>query len=185
MREVKHSGEWLPEALRDLAASARHQAPPDLGAALKTAYLRRHAGRRRARRMCVAAFAVLVLALSAALGTLRKPATVANNPHPAPVVAARVGTALAVPPAAESSLAASMPPAGASAEIVTESFLPLPAYSPRIADEDLRVVRVELKGESLRLVGAPVHEENADRLLLADFVVGQDGTPYAVRLVLR
>ena len=185
MREVRHSGEWLPEALRDLAMSERHQAPPELGAALKAAYLRRHAGRRRTRRMRVAAVVGLVMALFAALGTLHKPATVANNPHPAPAVTARVGAALAVSPAADLSLAASRPPAKAPATIVTESFLPLPAYSPQIADEDLRVVRVELKGESLRLVGAPVHEENADRLLLADFVVGQDGTPYAVRLVPR
>jgi hypothetical protein len=59
----------------------------------------------------------------------------------------------------------------------------LPAYDSRLNHEELRVVRLQLPGEALRRVGVPVQEENAERLIFADFVVGQDGTPYAFRLV--
>ena len=51
------------------------------------------------------------------------------------------------------------------------------------AGDELRVVRLEMPGEDLRLVGAAVTEEIARRRVTADFVVGHDGTPYAVRLV--
>ena len=51
------------------------------------------------------------------------------------------------------------------------------------AGDELRVVRLEMPGEDLRLVGAPVMEKLAGRHVTADFVVGHDGTPYAFRLV--
>jgi hypothetical protein len=62
-------------------------------------------------------------------------------------------------------------------------FVALPSSDQAVRGEELRVIRLELTGRALRLVGAPVSEEIADRRVLADFVVGQDGTPYAVRLV--
>jgi hypothetical protein len=48
---------------------------------------------------------------------------------------------------------------------------------------DWQIVRLELTGAELRMVGAPVTEELADRRVRADFLIGRDGTPYGVRLV--
>lgn len=59
----------------------------------------------------------------------------------------------------------------------------LDTYDPATAPSELAVVRLELSGADLRLMGAPVAEDLSDRRLLADIVVGNDGTPYAVRLV--
>lgn len=64
-----------------------------------------------------------------------------------------------------------------------DDFVPLPSYDLRTQTEDLRIVRLRLNGRALRLVGAPVSAAIDDRSVLADFVVGQDGTPYAVRLL--
>lgn len=64
-----------------------------------------------------------------------------------------------------------------------QEFLALPAYNPTVRLEDANVVRVEMPGSTLRLVGAPVSAESGQRRVLADFVVGRDGTPYAVRLI--
>ena len=49
--------------------------------------------------------------------------------------------------------------------------------------DELRVVRVQLPASALWQMGAPLNSDTANRRMLADFVVGQDGTPYAVRLV--
>ena len=61
--------------------------------------------------------------------------------------------------------------------------MPLDAYDPAMTPSELQVVRLELSGADLRLMGAPVGEDLSDRRLLADIVVGNDGTPYAVRIV--
>ncbi len=63
------------------------------------------------------------------------------------------------------------------------SFLPLPTYDPVGAKDELQIIRVEMPIQDLRLVGAPVGADVPNRLVRADFVVGHDGTPYAVRLV--
>lgn len=63
------------------------------------------------------------------------------------------------------------------------AFVALPSIEMIPAGDELRVVRLEMPGEDLRLVGAPVTEEIARRRVTADFVIGHDGTPYAVRLV--
>jgi hypothetical protein len=59
----------------------------------------------------------------------------------------------------------------------------LPGWSSATPSEQLRIVRMELPASALRMVGAPVSQEVTERPVLADFVVGQDGTPYAMRLV--
>ncbi|HJX83252.1 MAG TPA: hypothetical protein VJ723_02780, partial [Candidatus Angelobacter sp.] len=59
----------------------------------------------------------------------------------------------------------------------------LPSYDPAMAPGDLQIVRLELTGAELSLVGAPVTEALTDRRIRADFLVGRDGTPYGVRLV--
>src|SRR5262249_33599758 len=64
-----------------------------------------------------------------------------------------------------------------------EGFVALIAVDSSITQDDLRVVRLQLSGADLRLMGAPVAEDLSDRRLVADIVVANDGTPYAVRLV--
>ncbi|MBZ5523419.1 MAG: hypothetical protein LAP21_14385 [Acidobacteriia bacterium] len=186
MREVKQSGDWLPEALRELGAASSRHAPPQVGAALKDAFVRRHAARRRAQHLRLAAIAAMVL-LAAGIVSLRSPrsggqGSSRSDQATPPSVPASFGTALAVNAPSDASLAASRPKPQTSG-IAQRSFVALPSYDPHLTHEDLRVVRLQLSGEALRRVGVPVQEESTERLLLADFVVGQDGTPYAFRLV--
>ena len=62
-------------------------------------------------------------------------------------------------------------------------FLALPGYDPAVPADELHVVRVQLPGSALWQMGAPVSPDSGARQFMADFVVSQDGTPYAVRLV--
>ena len=64
-----------------------------------------------------------------------------------------------------------------------DDFMILPSYDPAPVDDELRIVRLEVPGTTLQLMGAPVNEEISDRRMVAEFVVGADGTAYAVRLV--
>jgi hypothetical protein len=64
------------------------------------------------------------------------------------------------------------------------TFLPLPSYDSRVfRKDDLQIIGVEMPIQDLRLLGAPVGADVPNRQVRADFVVGHDGTPYAVRLV--
>jgi hypothetical protein len=62
-------------------------------------------------------------------------------------------------------------------------FLALPGYDPAVPADELHVVRVQLPASALWQMGAPVSPDSGARKFMADFVVNQDGTPYAVRLV--
>ncbi|MGZ4896228.1 MAG: hypothetical protein ACXVJ0_07230 [Candidatus Angelobacter sp.] len=62
-------------------------------------------------------------------------------------------------------------------------FLALPGYDPAVPADELHVVRVQLPASALWQMGAPVSPDSGARRFMADFVVSQDGTPYAVRLV--
>lgn len=62
-------------------------------------------------------------------------------------------------------------------------FLALPAFAFVTPEEDLRVIRVEMPVSSLRLLGARVNDELVTQRIVADLLVGADGTPYAFRLV--
>lgn len=76
-------------------------------------------------------------------------------------------------------------PAPASAEQVSDEgrFIPLPSYDPAVLAGDLQMVRLEVTGSDLRLLGAPVAGDLSDTRVTADFITDRDGTPYAVRLV--
>lgn len=66
-----------------------------------------------------------------------------------------------------------------------ELFVALPSFAFRAQDEQLRVIRVSMPVSSLRLLGAPVNDEPMTRrLTTVDLLIGSDGTPYAVRLVM-
>ena len=62
-------------------------------------------------------------------------------------------------------------------------FLALPSFAFVAPEEDLRIVRVQMPVSSLRLLGARVNDELITHDVVADLLVGADGTPYAFRLV--
>jgi hypothetical protein len=65
----------------------------------------------------------------------------------------------------------------------SRQFLALPGYDPTVPADELHVVRVQVPASALWQMGAPVSPDSGARKFMADFVVSQDGTPYAVRLV--
>lgn len=182
----------LAEALRGLAASSHQGAPAELGAGLATAFRRHHARRRLVRRIGIGTLAAC-LALAAGLMSLRSHSPhqvpgkeiVKEQPSVVPVKASEaitIANAVTTPPrpvkkqvkpkAANSSLAAA-----------PRQFLALPGYDPAVPADELHVVRVQLPASALWQMGAPVSPDSGARKFMADFVVSQDGTPYAVRLV--
>jgi hypothetical protein len=191
MREVdpirNPSDALLSAALHRLATGSPQDAPAELGAELAQAFRRHHRRRKQARMAAITAMAAC-LALVAALLAMRKPAV-----HKATPLA--VQQQLAVNPGTEPPLsqqaeaqepsrpASQTRPASAASSAGEDGFVTLDAYDPATTSGDLQVVRLELSGADLRMIGAPVTEDLSDRRLLADVVVDEDGTPYAVRLV--
>lgn len=179
----------LTGALRHLAASSRQGAPAEIGAGLAIAFRRQHARRRLVRRTSAVALAACV-ALVAGLVSIRSVRQSPNKEQPHEVAAgvpdktantARVTTVAVMPVHRE------VRPARLKASAVRASsrdeFLALPGYDPAVPADELHVVRVQLPASALWQIGAPVSPDSGARKFLADFVVGQDGTPYAVRLV--
>lgn len=65
----------------------------------------------------------------------------------------------------------------------TGEFVPLP-YGENFSEGDSgMVVRVEMTRGTLETLGYPVDEANANEVIQADLLVGEDGLPRAVRLV--
>ncbi|HTC95864.1 MAG TPA: hypothetical protein VK699_20655 [Terriglobales bacterium] len=206
MREIDkfesgpHSEDRMARALRRLAAEAPRSAPPELGAGLGSAF-RRHHQRRRIRNAGVAALMIVCLSSAGWLftraGKKTTPEVTMHHPAPAPAVkqtaaANTAGTEKISSPGTQETkkIAKHAPRRGVQSrqQIQTaarqeDDFLPLPAYDPDVAQSELQIVRVQMPIQDLRLVGAPVGPEIPNRPVLADFVVGRDGTPYAVRLV--
>jgi len=196
-REVNNTEARLSKALRSLSATSPGSAPPEIGYALAEAFRRHHARRRMLRRSALAAAIVTLIALPPVLvlsrqhgiGTASQNAhgTVTNAPSPAGVhsdlpplkreTTSRSGIRQRVV-ATKTATKTKMNPVARR-----DDFVPLPTYSLRSQAEDLRIVRLQVNGRDLRLVGAPVSGDIDERPVLADFVVGQDGTPYAVRLL--
>jgi len=188
----------LARALRGLAASSRQGAPAELGAGLAAAFRRHHARRRLVRRASIAALAAcLILAIGLmSLGsrsTHKPPAKATVQPQPGGVPvrapeaakgqeAAIVAKAMKTSPQ-PASKHAKPPKAGHSTVASRRQFLALPGYDPAVPADELHVVRVQLPGSALWQMGAPVSPDLGARRFMADFVVSQDGTPYAVRLV--
>ena len=179
----------LSAALNRLAKGTARQAPAGVGEQLAQEFRRHHQRRRRARAVVVLSLAACLALAVALLLSLQQPAPTAPSVarQPAPVVApeqARQNPATTNGPAQEKALPASHRSARAKASNANESgFMLLSAYDPATEPAEMQVVRLELSGADLRLVGAPVAEELSDRRLLADIMVASDGTPYAVRLV--
>jgi hypothetical protein len=194
--EDRFSEGHLSEALGRLARHSERSAPPEVGAALLDAFRRRQAARRGMRTLRMTAIAALLL-FAAGLIFITKE----RRPHPAPIAAAiqsPIPAAQATdstPSGSKTDFASGRAPIhrtqhrlskpGSVAQHAERSsdFMVLPGWSSAAPREQLRIVRMELPASALRMVGAPVSEEVSERPVLADFVVGQDGTPYAMRLV--
>ncbi|HLJ86958.1 MAG TPA: hypothetical protein VKZ53_09040 [Candidatus Angelobacter sp.] len=181
----------ISEALRSLAKTPQREAPPELYGRLSGAFHRHHA-RRQARAMrMLAAAACLIAAILAGwqwrkmdiFSSLPQPPTIAKVPAPpTPAAPTLVGTnhsqipaPVPVPHRRRAGRTGDTQAAQASA------FLALPAYEAGAPLDDLRVVRLDMLGADLRLIGVPISERIADRHVQADFLVGRDGTPYAMR----
>lgn len=194
MREIDPQPDTrLTEALRRLAASSQQSAPPKLGAGLLGEFRRHHARRRRIRLASISAV-VACLALAVSLVLLHKPLQQQNSqanspgvtagtpekqtPAPAPV-------AVVPPPTVKTPTLVSSKSKGAKPQTNAASrvFLALPGYDPAVPTDELHVMRVQLPASALWKLGAPVSADAGSRRMTADFVVSQDGTPFAVRLV--
>jgi hypothetical protein len=179
----------LAASLRSLADASHSGAPPELGEALASAFRRHHFRRRVLRRTAIAAVIGGVLLPGTLWLAVRQSVeqTAAKPPQPIfvapPVRAPAVTRTNAAVPQPQTK----RPPANVTVQSVNKSpeddFVVLSSYDQPARDEELRIVRLEVTGNALRMVGAPVMEQKENRSVLADFVVGQDGTPYAVRLV--
>jgi hypothetical protein len=193
----------LSEALRELAA-ASPQASPELGARLGESFARHHARRRLRQRVAVAVGLAACLAISVVLLRMGKRSgdvkVVEHTPQTVQV------------PSSEPKIVAPESPKLPAPSVARASGKPRvhakPAINPRKHDEDLpativdagdfvavstfdpaiplgesRMVRMDLPGSALQLIGYPVDPQLMDRRIVTDVLLGQDGTPYAVRLV--
>jgi hypothetical protein len=185
----------LTDVLHRMAASSRQGAPPEIGAGLMTAFRSHHTRRRRIRRASVAAL-VACVALIAGLASIRA------SRHVESTTQSRVETGTETnktpgktqeatgPHSVQATNAKALQPTiivrpNPQPGRVTASrqFLALPGYDPAVPADELHVVRVRLPASALWQMGAPMSPDGDGRRVLADFVVSQDGTPYAVRLV--
>ena len=181
---MNRSEEGLSAALRNLAVRAQQGASPELEPALRNAFRRHHSRRRQIRNLRLGAIAIL-LAVLAAIPLFRK-SSIKDHPvtsiHTIPPTEATSSPEINIvqsrPAVAGRSISSNRRKPSSFSQ-----FVVLPALDDVPPSNELRVVRLEMPVEALRLVGVPVEEETANRRVLADFVVGPDRTPYAVRLV--
>jgi hypothetical protein len=189
---MNQSDRRLSAALHRLGAIAPRGAPPALGEMLKNEFQRHHKRRRRVRNARIL-LAVGSLAASVALFFLLR-----LKPHPVNTAAVRDPLPPMTVPLRPGVSEGPLKPAPAPRrsvkkhvvdrsrkypESAADRFVALPTYDPAIPIDRLEIVRVDLPGRALRLVGFAVNEEVADRRVVADIVLAQDGTPYALRLI--
>lgn len=176
----------LTGALRSLAHTSAAGAPSEIGETLIGAFRRHHARRRTLRRAAWTGTICALLLAAVVWREIGRPAnpSVAKTPEPAAV------SPQVQPPVEVMGDARPQPrlrrirrTAKSAAKAGGGDFVVLSSYEQPVQGEELRVIRLEVTGNALRMVGAPVMEQRENRSVLADFVVGQDGTPYAVRLV--
>lgn len=193
MREIdpmrEPSEALLSSALHRLATAGKRNAPPELGASLLENFRHRHRRRRQVRLAMGAAVAACVLGLVIFAGMLRpvhtaEKKTPVRTPERVPVVAPAVrATSTESPEPKRDRTEQRRIAAGETPAANDEGFVPLPSYDPAVASSDLQMVRVEVTGSELRMLGARVAGDLSDRPVIADFITDRDGTPYAVRLV--
>jgi hypothetical protein len=181
----------LTAALRGLAASSHRGAPAEVGTGLAAVFRKHHARRRLVRRVSVGAIAagLAVVAGLMSVGSRsphQAPAKkiVQEQPTAIPVKTPEAATvAKAVPSVPRPVTKHVKPKATNNITVSRRQFLALPGYDPTVPADELSIVRVQLPASALLQMGAPVSPDSGARKFMADFVVSQDGTPYAVRLV--
>jgi len=182
----------LSQALRGLAASSRRGAPAEVGAELATAFRRHHARRRLVRRVSVGAIAAGLAVVIGVMSLGSRSAhqgpgkeIVKEQPSVVPAKSPESSTVATVVTRPLRPVKKQVKPKAASSNLAVASrqFLALPGYDPAVPADELRVVRVQVPASALWQMGAPVSPDSGARKFMADFVVSQDGTPYAVRLV--
>jgi len=181
----------LSDALRGLASSSRRGAPAELGAGLAAAFRRHHERRRLIRRTTLAALAACIALAAVLISTRSRHETpvreiVKQQPSVVPVKTPDAITNATAATTPERPLKKPLKPKSTASNLAAASrreFLALPGYDPAIPADELSIVRVRVPASALWQMGAPVSPDSGARKFMADFVVSQDGTPYAVRLV--
>jgi len=64
-----------------------------------------------------------------------------------------------------------------------DEFVPLPVSEGLAPASDLSVVRIKVRGSDLQQYGLDAPGDAATQMMLAEFVVGEDGLPRAIRIV--
>lgn len=64
-----------------------------------------------------------------------------------------------------------------------DEFVPLPVSEGLLPAVELSVVRIKLQGSDLRQYGLEAPADAVAQTMLAEFVVGEDGLPRAIRIV--
>jgi len=196
MREIDPMNEpseaLLSAALHRLASAGERNAPAAVEAGLMQRFRHHHQHRRRVRMMkagAIAAAILFIIALTVTLVIPKRVNQVKSSPSEqprqqlSPLEPAAVANSGNAQPPTSQVRAATVTPARAE-EVSNEGrFIPLPGYDPAVPAGDLQMVRLELTGSDLRLLGAPVAGDLSDTRVTADFITDRDGTPYAVRLV--
>jgi len=200
----------LSEALRELAG-ASPEVPAELGSRLSSEFARHHVWRKRKRAGVVLGLAACLAisvywlrprsertavkvvtpsAQSAQVATGSPQVVASESPKVSAPSLASAGAKLKARPnrsrsvrAAESKQAGTPDAEQPLATIATGDFVALPTFDPAIPVGESRMVRVDMPGSALQLIGYPVDGRLLDRRILTDVLVGQDGMPYAVRLV--
>jgi hypothetical protein len=171
----------LSQSLRELADSSPQPGlSAALGESLKYEFRQYHRRRRRLRRAVVLAGIIVLLAGLA-------PFAPRWHRYAAPGAAAIAQGAdrLVQQSAGAPARTAAQAPGAAQpgGEDANGEFMALPSYDPAVPVDSVRVVRLRIPGRDLNLVGIPVRQDAAEKEFLADVLVAQDGTPYALRLV--
>jgi hypothetical protein len=165
----------LSQSLRELAAESPSGLPPEARAHLEREFYRYHRRRRiRVAGAGIAAGCLLALLLPFAARSKRPSAAPSPNRPSAPVEQ---------PAAANPASAQFLPMDRGLTAADSSEFVALPSYDPAIPIDAARVVRLQIPGHALGLIGIPIGQEAGDRQFVADVLIAQDGRPYAFRLV--
>jgi hypothetical protein len=73
--------------------------------------------------------------------------------------------------------------ANGSSDLSLADFVALPASEGLPAASEISLVRMRIEGSALQQYGLEIPAEAAPRTLLAEFAVGEDGLPRAIRIV--
>lgn len=162
------SEELLSEGLRRLGQSSPQAASPKLERVLVQSFHRRYRRRRTLR------FALAVTVCLAMVSGLLWWRLVTRNPLQRSASSHRIDQQSSTGPSAESHN---------FGDADAATFVALPSFALSTPDEELRIFRVEMPVSALRLLGARVNDELSTQQIVADILVGADGTPYAFRII--